>query len=142
MEPQLSLRILTFTDIWLQKFFSRNKRTPALTWDCAIFFINWYLHLFYVYFCSAQTYVHLLILQVVEVTSPSVSAEFERFLNVFHLLIMSFTCQTVAGLEVIAAKVKSMIFMFGLFFTHIDHDRVFIITGYCFLVTVCRSYTC
>lgn len=47
-----------------------------------------------------------MILQVVEVTSPSVGAEFDRFLNVFHLLIISFTCQTVIGLEVIAAKVK------------------------------------
>ena len=114
MVPQLSLRILTFTDIWLQKSFSRNKRTPVLTSDCAIFFINWYLHLFHVhFFFSAKTDELFIfyILQVVEVTSPSVGAEFERFLNVFHLLIMSFTCQTVAGLEVIAAKVKSIIFI-------------------------------
>lgn len=37
-------------------------------------------------------------------TSPSIRAEFERLLTVFHLSVVSGVCQSVSGLESVATK--------------------------------------
>lgn len=62
-----------------------------------------------------------------EITSPSVSAEFERFLRVFHYLVISNTCQDVGGLEIIAAKASVSLLRYADLF---PADRAFYEAGY------------
>lgn len=64
--------------------------------------------------------------QVKEVTSPSVGAEFERFLRTFHYLVVSEVCRGVNGLEVVGAKASISLLRYA---DLIPADRAFYNAG-------------
>lgn len=61
-----------------------------------------------------------------EVTSPSINAEFERFLRLLHYLIVGHLCQNVTGLEIIGAKASVSLLRYADLF---PSDRAFYDAG-------------
>jgi intraflagellar transport protein 172 len=64
--------------------------------------------------------------QVKEVTSPTINMEFERFLRLFHYMVISNVCQNVGGLEVVATKASISLLRYA---DLIPADRAFYEAG-------------
>lgn len=64
--------------------------------------------------------------QVKEVTSPTINMEFERFLRLFHYMVISNVCQNVGGLEVVTTKASISLLRYA---DLIPADRAFYEAG-------------
>ena len=70
-------------------------------------------------------------------TSPSINMEFERFLRLFHYLVISQSCKTVGGLEIISVKASVSLLRYADLF---PADRAFYDAGMKAMVANCANY--